>query len=71
MSRFARRLHQMDRMPEAVQALECFARTENPLPVSHLLMQWHEELKQTKEAERWLEYGVKRAEPEAILLAAK
>jgi hypothetical protein len=63
-------LHRLNRWGEAVQVLERFARTENPLLVSHVLFDWHETLGQTKEAHGWLEYGVMRDEPEALLRTA-
>jgi hypothetical protein len=68
-SRLAQHLYSsLGRVSEAIHVLEGFARTENALPVAHLLVTWYEELNQRKEAEKWLEYGVKREEPEAMLL---
>ncbi len=66
--RLAKHLCSLGRVSEAIHVMEGFVRTENALPASHLLVVWCEKLNREKEAKQWLEYGVKREEPEAILL---
>ncbi len=70
-SRLATQLHVEARVEEAVEMMERFVSTQNPLHVSHLLVAWYEELEQPKQAKKWMEYGFKHEEPEVLRLMAE